>query len=148
MSKQHVVRLTAAEREDLTGLLRRDDPGGFTLRRARILLHADVGDGRPYQTDLAVATATAVDPRTVARVRAQFAAEGLAATLVRRPSARVPARRLDSAAEARVVQLACSAPPPGHARWSLRLLADRIVALEIVDGISPETVRQTLKKTT
>ena len=78
MSKQHVVELTDAERMHLTALLRRDDPPGFTLTRARILLHADVGGGRPYQTDLAVATATAVDPRTVARVRAQFAREGLA----------------------------------------------------------------------
>ena len=90
MSKQHVVRLTDAERTELAALLRRDDPPGFALTRARILLHADVGGGRPYQTDLAVATATAVDPRTVARVRAQFAREGLAATLVRRPSARRP----------------------------------------------------------
>jgi hypothetical protein len=147
VSKQHVVRLTAAERTQLTALLRRDDPPGFTLTRARILLHADVGGGRPYQTDLAVATATTVDPRTVARVRAQFATEGLAATLVRRPSARVPRRRLDSAAEARIVELACSTPPDGQPRWSLRLLAGRAVELAIVDGISPETVRQTLKKT-
>jgi hypothetical protein len=148
VSKQHTVRLADGERAELAALLRRDDPPGFTLTRARILLHADVGGGRPYQTDLAVATATAVDPRTVARVRAQFATEGLAATLVRRPSARIPRRRLDGAAEARVVRLACSAPPAGHPRWSLRLLAGRIVELEIVDGIAPETVRQTLKKTT
>ena len=147
MSKQHVVELTDAERAELAALLRRDDPPGFTLTRARILLHADVGGGRPYRTDLAVATATAVDPRTVARVRAQFAADGLAATLVRRPSARVPVRRLDGDGEARLVQLACSAPPAGHARWSLRLLAGRLVELEVVDGIAPETVRQALKKT-
>lgn len=147
MSKVHRVQLTDAQRAELTALLRRDDPAGLTLRRARILLHADVGGGRPYQTDLAIATATAVDPRTVARVRAQFATEGLAATLQRRPSARIPGYRLDAAAEARVVQLACSTPPDGRERWSLRLLATRAVELEIVDSISPETVRQTLKKT-
>ena len=147
MSNQHRVALTDAERADLTALLRRDDPSGFTLRRARILLHADVGGGRPYQTDLAVATATAVDPRTVARVRAQFATEGMAATLQRRPSARIPRYRLDAAAEARVIQLACTEPPNEREHWSLRLLAARIVALEIVESISPETVRQTLKKT-
>ena len=66
---------------------------------------------------------------------------------MRRPSARVPVRKLDGDGEARLVQLACSAPPAGRARWSLRLLAGRLVELEIVDGISPETVRQTLKKT-
>lgn len=147
MSKQHRVDLTAAQRAELSTVVRRSSLSGFTLRRAAILLRADSGGGRPYATDLAVAIATGVATRTVARVRAQFAAEGLAATLGRRPWPPARRRRLDSADEARVVQLACSTPPAGHARWSLRLLAGRVVELEIVDGISPETVRQTLKKT-
>ena len=147
MSKQHRVALTDAERAELTTLLRRDDPTGLTLRRARILLHADVANGRPYQTDVQIGAATAVNPRTVARVRAQFATEGLDATVHRRPSARVPVHRLDVAGEARLVYLACSTPPEEYECWTLRLLADRLVELEIVDSISRETVRQTLKKT-
>jgi hypothetical protein len=147
MSKQHRVALTDAERAELTTLLHRDGPTGLTLRRARILLHADVANGRPYQTDVQIGAATAVDPRTVARVRAQFATEGLAATLQRRPSARIPTYRLDAAAELRVVHLACTTPPDERDHWSLRMLANRVVELEIVDSISPETVRQTLKKT-
>ena len=94
-----------------------------------------------------MAEAVEVSPRTVARVRARFAREGMAAALGRKRPARVYQRRLDSAQEARLVAIACTAPPAGHARWSLRLLSRRLVALEVVDGISPETVRATLKKT-
>ena len=147
MSRQHRVVLTEDQRLELSALLRRDDPPGLTLRRARILSHADAGGGRPYQTDLAIATATAVHPRTVARVRAQFVTEGFAATLGRRRSARMPTYRLDQEATVRVVHLCCSEPPAGRDRWSLRLLTNRIIELEIVSGISPETVRQTPKKT-
>jgi hypothetical protein len=99
-------------------------------------------------SDAAVADATAVDPRTVARVRAEFARYGLERALGGRRPVFPPRRKLSDLQEAQVLVLAQSDPPPGHARWSLRLLANRLVELEVVDGICPETVRSTLKKTT
>jgi len=147
MNAQHIVRLRAEERAELAQLLRRDDPSGFTHRRARMLLHADADGPGPFRTDRAIGAALAVSSRTVARVRAQFCAEGLAATLTRHPRPAAKPRRLDEDGERRLAALACSTPPEGHARWTLRLLANRAVELEIVPGISPETVRQTLKKT-
>jgi transposase len=148
MNAQHVVRLTPEERSELGGLLRRDAAGTFAHRRARILLHADTGVSGPRLTDREIAAAVAVEPRTVGRVRAQFAAEGLAATLRRHARGDRRPRKLDGADEARLVAIACTTPPGGQKRWTLRMLAKRLVELEIVAGISPETVRQTLKKTT
>jgi hypothetical protein len=94
-----------------------------------------------------VAAATQVDPRTVARVRAAFARDGLERALCGRRPVFPPRRKLSDVQEAQVLVLAQSDPPPGHARWSLRLLANRLVELAVVDGICPETVRRTLKKT-
>jgi transposase len=147
MSKQHVVRLAAAERAELGRLIRREGASTLAQIHARILLHADVSPAGPHLTDREIAAAVGVEVRTVARVRAQFAREGLAAALHRRSRFDRRPRKLDGAAEARLVALACSDPPAGHARWSLRLLSQRLVELEVVDAISPETVRQTLKKT-
>jgi hypothetical protein len=146
MAKHRVV-LTSDERKVLQGLLRRSSSTALQQRRARILLAADVGGGRPVQSDRAVAAATCVDPRTVARVRAEFARWGLARALHGRTPVFPPRRKLSDAQEAHVLVLAQSAPPAGHARWSLRLLSKRLVELEVVDGICPETVRATLKKT-
>jgi len=117
------------------------------LARARILLKCDAGAGGPRWTDARVAEAVEVSARTVARVRAAFAGGGLAAALPRKPPARAYARRLDGAAEARLVAVACGPPPAGRARWSLRLLADRLVELEVVPAVAPNTVRAALKKT-
>lgn len=147
MPAQHVVHLTPDERAQLGDLLRCDATPGFTQCRARILLHADRGVTGPCRTDVEVAAATLVEPRTVARVRAQFAAEGLAATLARRPRGDRRPCKLDGAAEAQLGAVARTEAPEGRERWTLRLLARRLVELEIVDGISPETVRQALKKT-
>ena len=94
-----------------------------------------------------MAEAVEVSARTVARVRARFATQGVAGALGRKRPDRVYRRKLESAQEARLVAIACTEPPPGQARWSLRLLANRLVALEVVDGIRLETVRATLKKT-
>jgi len=147
MSQQHVVRLSPAERAEVGGLIRRAGANAFGQRRARILLHADRGVHGPCLSDVEVAAAVEVEPRTVARVRDQYATEGLTATLARRPRRDRRPRKLDGPTEAQLVALACTDPPAGHARWSLRLLAGRLVELEVVDGISPETVRQALKKT-
>jgi len=146
MAKHRVV-LSAEERQRLQGLLRRSSTTALQQRRARILLAVDGGGGRRVPTDAAVAETTQVDPRTVARVRAEWARYGLARALNGRRPVFPPRRKLSDLQEAQVLVLAQSAPPPGHARWSLRLLANRLVELEVVDGICPETVRATLKKT-
>jgi Homeodomain-like domain len=147
MPRQHVVVLSPEERDRLRRLLRRDATTALQQRRARILLAAETRAGYPAQTDVAVATAVGVDARTVARVRAEFARFGLERALTGRTRVFPPRSKLDSAQEAQLVMVACSSPPPGQARWTLRLLADRLVALEVIEAISHETVRQTLKKT-
>ena len=116
--------------------------------RARVLLKADHGEGGPGWSDAAIAGALDVHPSTVQRVRRQFVVEGLAATLARKRPDRVYERALDGRQEAHLVALACSQPPDGYARWSLRLLAGELVRLEVVETVSHEAVRQTLKKTT
>ena len=132
----------------MRSLLRRDATTAMQQRRARILLAAEARPGYPVQTDVAVATAVGVDARTVARVRAEFARYGLERALAGRRPVFPVRRKLSDRQEAQVLVLAQSDPPPGHARWSLRLLSKRLVELEVVDGICAETVRQTLKKTT
>lgn len=144
--KQHMVRLSRDDRRTLTRLVRTGRRAAWTLQRARILLHADAAADGPAWSDAAVATAVGVSPRTVARTRAAWCTAGLAC-LTRKSQARpsVPPK-LSTAQTLEIAALACTTPPPGHAQWSLRLLAGRIVELDIVDTISPETVRQALKK--
>ncbi len=144
---KHQVVLTSTERQQLQRLLRRSSTTAIQQRRARILLAADVGGNRPVQSDLAVATATCVDPRTVARVRAEFVRYGLERTLNGQKPVFPARRKLSDVQEAHVLVLAQSDPPDGYARWSLRLLGKRLVELQVVEAISPETVRATLKKT-
>jgi transposase len=117
------------------------------LTRARVLLKADHGEGGPGWSDAAIAGALDLHPSTVQRIRRQFVTEGLSATLQRKRPDRVYARALDGRQEAHLVALACGTPPDGQARWSLRLLADELVRLEVVEAVSHETVRRTLKKT-
>ncbi|MFN8590309.1 MAG: helix-turn-helix domain-containing protein [Thermomicrobiales bacterium] len=144
---KHLVVLTPAERARLAGLLRRGTSSALTQRRARILLAADVSEDRPAQTDVAVATATQVDARTVARVRAEFAQHGLERALAGRRPVFPVRRKLSDLQEAQVLVLAQSEPPAGQTRWTLRLLSARLVELAVVETISHETVRATLKKT-
>lgn len=146
-SKQHIVRLSLAERATLQQLIARGSSPARMLARARILLKADAGARGPRFTDCAVANAVEVSPRTVARVRATYAAHGLEAALQRRPRSSNTPRKLDSALEAQLIAIACSTPPDGRAHWTLRLLANRMVELELVSSIAPETVRKTLKQT-
>lgn len=147
MAYPYRVALTEAQRAELRGLVGRGAAPARLLTRARILLKADHGEGGPGWSDAAIAGALDVNPSTVLRVRRQFVAEGLAATLARKRPDRVYERRLDGAQEAHLIALACGDPPGGRARWTLRLLADELVRLEVVDAVSHETVRQTLKKT-
>ena len=140
--------LSEAQRAELRGPVGACVAPARLLTRARILLKADHGDGGPGWSDAAIAGALDVNPSTVLRVRRQFVAEGLTAALARTRPDRVDRRALDGRQEARLVTLACGASPDGRTRWSLRLLADELVRLEVVDAVSHETVRQTLKNTT
>jgi transposase len=148
MDKKYRVTLTPEERAELGRMVTAGRAAARKLNHARILLKADEGAGGPGLSDGAVADALETGPATVARVRRRFVEEGLEAALVPRPTARAYARKLDGDGEARLVKLACSAPPEGRARWTLQLLADRMVVLGFAeDGLSYETVRRTLKKT-
>lgn len=148
-AKKYHVRLTAAEREALSDMLNRGRHPARKLMRARILLKADVGEAASHEpmTDKAIAKAVDCSTVTVQRVRQRFCQQGLPDALERSVPDRVYKRRLDGAAEARLIALACSEPPQGRSRWTLRLLADKVVELGLVDSISHETVRKTLKKT-
>jgi len=147
VNKKHVVRLDRDERASLLDLVSVGTAAARTLAHARILLQADQGPAGPGWPDERIAEALHVHRATVERVRERLVCEGLAAALHPRRSSAPRRRKLDGAAEAHLVALACSAPPAGQARWTLRLLADELVALEVVDHVAPETVRQTLKKT-
>jgi homeodomain-containing protein len=148
MAYPYRVVLTEEQRAHLRTLVGSGVAPARMLTRARILLKADHGEGGPGWSDAAIAGALDVDPSTVLRVRRQCVTEGLDAALERKRPDRVYERTLDGVGEARLIALACSVPPEGHAQWSLRLLADQLVRLEVVETISYETVRRTLKKTT
>lgn len=144
--KKYIVTLEPEEREFLKHLIRKGRAAARKLTHARILLKADSSEGQPGWTDERIAQALEVHPATVANVRRRFVEEGLDAALNPRPGGHRP-RKLDGDAEAHLIALVCSQAPEGHERWTLRLLADRMVGLEYVDSVSHETVRQTLKKT-
>jgi transposase len=149
MRKVYRVSLTADERAALGALIRGGRASALRLARARILLKADQGDDGPAWSDAAVAAALDVAENTVANVRQRFVERGLDGALTRKPQDRPSKpRTLDGRAEARLVALACSEPPAGRARWTLQLLADRLVALRVVETISADTVGRALKKTT
>jgi len=147
MPKKYRVTLTAEEREQLTAMVSKGKAAARALTHARILLKTDEAEGGPAWTDAAVCEALDVGLCTVMRVRERFVEESLDAALHPRPSSYLQPRKLDGRLEAQLVTLACSEAPEGHARWTLRLLADRFVQLGYVEQVSHETVRQTLKKT-
>src|SRR5512135_3648676 len=146
--KRYKVTLDAQERQDLHDLIAAGQAAARKLTHARILLKADAAEGGPAWPDHQIADALEVSVATVERVRQRFVEEGLDAALDRKRRER-PAREVkrDGRAEARLIALACSAPPEGRAVWTMRLLADKLVELEVVDSISDETVRLALKKT-
>ncbi len=148
MAYPYRVVLTEEQRAELRGLVGSGTAPARKLTRARILLKADHGEGGPGWSDAAIAGALDVNPSTVLRVRRQFVTDGLATTLARKRPDRVYERALDGEQEAKLIALACSETPDGAHHWSLRLLADELIRLEIVAAVSHETVRQTLKKTT
>jgi Homeodomain-like domain len=149
VAKKYLVTLTPDERDRLTALASAGRRSALTTTRARILPKADQADGGPAREDGRIAEALDCGLRTVERVRRRFVGRGLEPALGRKrrdkPSRE---RKFGGAAEARLIALACSAPPEGRARWTLRLLADRLVELEVFGAAGRETVRRALKKTT
>jgi transposase len=147
-AKRYIVTLTPDERQHLDALTRCGKRSARVLTRARILLLADQGDHGPAWEDRRVAEALRCGPRTVERLRERFVTDGLDAALTHKPQATPRRQRvLDGSAEAQLIALACSATPDGRKAWTLRLLADKLVELEVVEAISRETVRRVLKKT-
>lgn len=147
MRKIYIVTLTSEERATLRELISSGKAAARKLSHARILLKADSGKSGPDWNDSAISKALDVGTATVERVRKRFVEYGLEAALGRRKPKRQYKRRLDGDGEAHLIALACSESPEGSARWTLRLLADRMVALEYVDKLSYQTVRRVLKKT-
>jgi transposase len=148
MHKIHHVTLTDEERTHLHDMITKGKAAARVQAHARILLKAERAPAGPEWTDEQISTALEVSRSTVERVRRTLVEDGLDAALYRRKTTTVRQRKLDGEQEARLITLACSTPPDGRESWTLRLLADKLVALEIVESIAPETVRQTLKKTT
>lgn len=146
MNKKYVVRLTAEEREQLQRLVQVGKVAGYKIRHANMLLMLDV-DG-PALADDQVCVALGVSLGQCEHLRKRLVVEGLDACLQRKKQERLSVEpKFDGEKEAQLIALCCGKAPEGYARWSLRLLADRAVKLEIVESVSHETIRQTLKKT-
>ena len=147
MPKKYVVNLSRDERKELRELVQNGKGSAKALTHAHILLKADQTKSQPGWTDETISDAFDVSVATIERVRQSYVRHGLDAAVKRRSRSRERTRRLDGKQEAHLIALACSEPPTGHDRWTLRLLADRMVKLEYVDELSYQTVRRTLKKT-
>ena len=147
MHKRYVVALKGEERASLERLIAAGTAPARKLTHARILLKADAQPQGPGWVDERIAEAVEVSQPTVARVRRQYVEEGVEAALNRRAPRREYRRKLDGEQEARLLAVVCSKPPEGEARWTLRLLADKLVELEVVDEVSYQTVRRVLKNT-
>ena len=146
--KKYVVKLSAAEREQLDSLIHTGKHPAQKLMKARILLKADAAEGGEALSDSQIATALDTSLATIARTRQQLVEEGFEAVLTRKHSpASARARIFDGASEAKLIALACSEPPKGRARWTLSLLEDKVVELNIVAKASDNTIGRTLKKT-
>lgn len=148
MKQRYRVMLTAAQRDELTQLIHAGTAPARKLTHARILLKADRGSDGPGWVDQQIADAVEVSQSTISRIRKDYVEQGLDAALNRHAPRRVYRRTLDGEQEARLIALACSQPPDGQVRWTLRLLADKLVELDVVDTISYQTVRRSLKQTT
>jgi len=146
-AKRYKVTLTNEEREELTQWVSKGKTNARKITRARILLLADENQEQSGWIDARIAEALGISSRTVERIRQTCVEEGIEAALNHKRPKRTRSKTLDGEAEARLIQLACSKPPDGRERWTLQMLADKLIELEIVSTISDETVRTTLKKT-
>jgi len=146
---RYKVTLTAEERQQLEKLVSSGKGAARRLAHARILLLADESDHGPGRTNAAIVAALGVSERTVERVRKRFVTESFEAALQPRPQPPRPDKiKIQGPVEKQLIELACSDPPAGRCRWTLQLLADQLVVLNCVEGVSTETVRRSLKKTT
>lgn len=146
-AKRYKVNLFPDERDELQRLVDTGKAAAFKRRRAQILLKADQSPQGPAWTDAQICDAFDVSQLSVSRTRKAFVVEGLAATLQRKQREHPPVpRKLDGDGEAQLIALACSKPPEGYAKWTMQLYADKLVELQVVESISDETVRRTLKK--
>ena len=146
-AKKYRIELTTEEQQELKALVSKGRAAAYKQTHARILLLSDEAGKDGGMTDEEIARSLQVASATVERVRRRCVEEGIEAALGRKEQQRRRLKKLDGAAEAHLIALSCGEPPEGRARWTLRLLADRLVECEIVDSIHPETVRKTLKKT-
>jgi len=147
VNRKYDVMLTTEQRQHLEKLISSGTAPARALTRARILLKSDASPGAPHWSYDQICTALDVSPVTVAAARRVFVQQGLEAALHRKKPEREYEHCLDGEAEAHLIALACSQAPEGHERWTLRLLAQKMVTLQHVDSVSYETVRQVLKKT-
>jgi len=143
---KYTIHLTKAEREELMSIINKGSHTSHTFRIAYVLLNCDRGKFSEPVTNDQISTVLKIGMRTIDRVKKRFIEDGLEETLERKPSSREYERKADGDVEAKLITLCCSKPPKGQAKWSLRLLADKMVELKYVDSISYETVRTVLKK--
>ena len=144
---RYTIKLTKAEVEELLGIINKGSHTSQTFRAAYILLNCDEGDYSSKVTNELISKILKIGMRTIDRVKKHFLEEGMEAVLGRRPTTRIYEGKADGDIEAKVVTLCCSEPPKGFSKWSLRMLADKMVELNYVDSISHVTVRSVLKKT-
>jgi hypothetical protein len=144
---RYTIKLTKAEVEELHSIINKGSHSSQTFRTAYILLNCDEGEHSDKVTNEQISKVLKIGMRTIDRVKKKFIEEGFEGVLERRPSSRVYETKTDGDVEAKLVTLCCSEPPKGFAKWSLRLLADKMVELKYVESISHVTVRSVLKKT-
>ena len=143
---KYKVTLTKEEREELESVINKGRHTSQKFRNAYVLLNCDEGEYSEKVTNSEISKILKVGMRTIDRIKKRFVEDGFEAVLERKPTSREYEKKADGDFEARIVALSCSEPPKGFSRWSLRLLADKIVELQIVDSVSHETVRTVLKK--
>ncbi len=146
MKKRYVVKLIFDERDQLEGIINKGREAAYRRRHAQVLMLVDEGEHGPGLFDKDAAERTGFTRRTVEQIRERCVTDGLAAALERKKRSRSRSRKLDGDGEAKLVSLACSDAPQGYARWTLHMLADELVELDVVESISHECIRQVLKK--
>jgi len=144
--KRYTIKLLKEEVEELMGIINKGSHSSHTFRVAYILLNCDEGEYSEKVTNEQISKILKIGMRTIDRIKKRFVDEGMEGVLERKPTNRIYEKKIDGEVEAKLVQLCCSEPPPGYAKWSLRLLADKMVELKYVDSISYVAVGNTLKK--
>ena len=146
MAKFYKVTLEKSERDELNGIIRKGKHKSQTYRNAYILLNTDEGEFSDKVINIEISKVLKVGMRTIDRIKKRFVEEGFEASLLRKQSSQTYEKKIDGDCEARLISIACSEPPKGFAKWSLRLLADKMIELNYVESISHESVRSVLKK--